>query len=106
MENQTYGFVVGEALHTVYQYVHAGAKQGLDLEKIQEAIAVELAIQSGDLALPWSQEDCEDFGGYGPTIEDTQRLMAQHPEFTPVARAWAYGKSPEMFYTFWEQQPK
>jgi hypothetical protein len=94
-----YGFHVEESLGTVYDFTAAGTKQGLDLKQIQEFIAVELALESGELALPWSQEVVEsNVSNYGPTIEDVQQLLATHPEFLPVACGWAYGKSYSMFY--------
>ena len=59
----------------VYDFTMAGAKLGLDLKQIQELVAVEMAIQSGELELPWSQEEIEQQAqGYGPELKDTYKL--------------------------------
>lgn len=94
-----YGFDFQEAISTVYDFTIGGTKQGLNLAQIQMLVAVELAIQSGEVPLPWSQEVVESsVGGYGPTVEGVQGLLATHPEFAKVAAGWAYGKSYNMFY--------
>ena len=93
-----------QALLEVQQYIVDGTKQGLSLKEIQTIYAVEKAVQSGELELPWSEEEAEEGLSTGVVeIVDTQRLMEMypHPEFTKIACKWAYAKSPELFYTLW-----
>lgn len=98
-----YGFDLGDSISTVYTFTEQGTKLGLPLHRIQELIAVELSIESGELALPWSEDEIEQgCWGYGPTIEDVQKLLETHPEFLPIACGWAYGKSYQMFYMLHE----
>lgn len=90
-------------LIVVQQYIVDGTNQGLDLSEIQKALAVEFAIQSGDVPLPWSQEEVEETANdHGPYLHLTQSLMATHPEFTLVAAKWAYAQSRDLFYTLTE----
>lgn len=98
-DQQPYGYSRDDSMHTVHNYIYDGAKLGLSQFHIQQALAVEFAIESGELPLPWSQEEIENAltWGYGPTIQGTQALMATHPEFTSVACGWAYHKDYNMF---------
>lgn len=99
VEETTSAYDRGDSLPLAQDYFYDGAKLGLTKIEVHQALAVELAIQSGDLALPWTEIEVERNGcyGYGPTIEDTRTLMAMHPEFTPIACAWAYAKDYQMF---------
>lgn len=93
------GFNLEESLGMVYDFTYAGAQQGLSLLEIQKVLAVEFAIQSGDLALPWSEDEVEEgLWNGGPHLQDVQNLMATQPDFTPVACGWAYHACPALFY--------
>lgn len=97
---------MSQALLEIQQFIVDGTKQGLDLKEIHQIFAVEKAIESGEVALPWSQDQCEEGLATGVLeLADTQRLMSTypHPEFTPVACKWAYSKAPDLFYTLWRE---
>jgi len=88
----------------IYEFAAAGTKQGLDLKSIQEIIAVEFAIESGSIPIPWSQEECENgVDETGALLENTQALIAMHPEFVQVAATWAWEQYGFMFYLLWKQ---
>lgn len=97
MEDRVFGLEFGHVVGTIYGHIDAAAREGMDFKTAQQAAAVDLAIQSGEMSLPWSQEECESFSGDGPDLESIQELMDKHPEFTPVACAWAYAGAPALF---------
>lgn len=82
----------------LFEFTYTGAQSGLTAYDVQLTIAVELAIQSGELELPWSQEEMDNLPTSSVPISNTRNLMRIHPEFTEIAKVWAYSKFPEFLY--------
>lgn len=86
----------------LFDFTYKGAQSGLTAYDVQLTIAVELAIQSGELALPWSQEEVEAGLPTGPVpMSHTRELMRSQPHFNEIAKAWAYVKFPQFLYMLW-----
>ena len=65
------------------QYI--GTSAGLPQLDINLACVVWLAITSGDVALPWSQDQVENLLGTNNSLSGVRQLMALRPDFTGVA---------------------
>jgi hypothetical protein len=99
IEVPVYVFQIEDAISQVYEYTMAGMRLGHSLSEIQKTLAVELAIQSGELALPWSEEELEnDLWDGGPHYRDTYKRLCENPKFATLAYGWAYHKCHHMFY--------
>lgn len=82
------------------RFLHQGGAAGLDFYDSLTLVAIELAIQSGDLTLPMSQEECENLPTGPVQLENVLPLAEKYPEFHAVARRWAFQKSPALFPQF------
>lgn len=98
-------YVAIEFYSLATDFLYQGAQLGMSEDDVYAALAVELAIESGDIPLPWSQEECEENLPSGPLeITYTLDLMKTQPEFTPIACAWAYTQDEFIFYRFNPQE--
>ncbi len=78
---------------TLALFKEKGKSTGVAPDDLRAAFVVYQAICSGELALPWSQEETEmGFADWLAPVQAVQRLMASQPQFSAEAFIWYENK--------------